>query len=89
MARLTDAQIAGISVAVAVYLTLNITGTVYYQKISETQPVELTESYMGWLLASVILGWLGIPVLNLSSSCTYAVYKDEIEARNAVKDMGR
>jgi hypothetical protein len=86
MAPLTDSQIAGLVVGIAVYLTLNITGTVYYTKLEETQPVEVSDSLMGWNLASVILGWLGLPLLNLSSSITYGVYADEIEARNAVKD---
>ena len=86
MAPLNDSQIAGLVVGIAVYLTLNITGTVYYTKLEETQPVEVSDSLMGWNLASVILGWLGLPLLNLSSSITYGVYADEIEARNAVKD---
>lgn len=86
MAPLTDSQIAGIVVGIAVYLTLNITGTVYYTKLEETQPVEVSDSLMGWNLASVILGWLGMPLLNLSSSITYGVYADEIEARNEVKN---
>ena len=85
MAPLTDADIAGIAIGVAVYLTLNITGTVYYTKLVETQPVAVSDSLMGWNLASVILGWLGLPLLNLSSSITYGAYADEIEARNEVK----
>lgn len=47
-----------IMVMVVVYLTLNILGTVYYARLTKRTPA---------LLASVILGWLGLAPLNLAS----------------------
>ena len=57
------------------YLALNISGTVFYTKLQNKRPASVTQSLMDWNLASVILGWLMFPLLNLSSSITYAVSK--------------
>jgi hypothetical protein len=77
MAPLSGTDIAAIVLGIAAYLTINIVGTVYYTKLNKNQPLEVSDSLMDWNLCSVILGWLLIPPLNLSSSITYGMYYDE------------
>ena len=58
---------------IAVYLTLNIVGTIYYTKLpSDTQT---QKGVRGGGLATVILGWIGMPFLNLYSPIAYTVQK--------------
>lgn len=71
---LTDAQIAGVAIALVIVLTLNIVGTVYYVKIVK-EKVPVPEGERGWDLASVILGWVMMPLLNISSPISYAIHK--------------
>lgn len=77
MAPLSGVDIAALVLGIAAYLTLNIVGTVYYTKLNKNQPLGVSDSLMDWNLCSVILGWLLIPPLNLSSAITYGVYYDE------------
>uniref|UniRef100_A0A6C0CN48 Uncharacterized protein n=1 Tax=viral metagenome TaxID=1070528 RepID=A0A6C0CN48_9ZZZZ len=58
---------------IAIYLTLNIVGTIYYTMLpSNTQS---QKGIRGGGLATVILGWLGMPLLNLYSPIAYSVQK--------------
>lgn len=57
------------------YLALNITGTVYYVKLTKLSPSPISKGLMDWNLASVILGYLLFPLLNLSSPITFASIK--------------
>lgn len=70
----TTVTVAASVFVVLVYLALNVTGTVYYTKLKAlpTLPPTVTKGLMDWNLASVILGWLLFPLLNLSSPITYA-----------------
>lgn len=70
----TVTMVVGI-VLVLAYLALNISGTVYYNKLQRNRPASVTQSLMDWNLASVVLGWLLFPLVNLSSPITYAVSK--------------
>lgn len=72
-----SADVAGIVLGVLIYLTVNITGTIYYTKLDQKQPPTVSDSLMSWNLASVILGWLLLPPLNLSSSICYGMYADD------------
>lgn len=76
---LTQNQITGVVFGILAYLALNVTGTVYYTKLKDNQPAAVSDSLMSWNLASVILGWLGLPLLNLSSSITYGVHAGDEE----------
>jgi hypothetical protein len=64
-----------------VYLILNIVGTVYYVKINKRPEMMVTgggtlsPEEKGWDLASVILGWIFMPILTISSPISYAVHK--------------
>lgn len=57
------------------YLAINITGTVYYVKLTNMKPSPVSKGLMDWNLASVILGYLLFPLLNLSSPITFAAIK--------------
>lgn len=57
---------------VLAYLAINITGTVYYVKLNNIKPAPVSKSLMDWNLASVVLGYLLFPLLNLSSPITFA-----------------
>lgn len=64
----------GIIVAVVfVYLTCNILGTVYYPKVNRLPDISYNEN--AWSLSSVLLGWLVLPPLNLTSPILYAIHK--------------
>ena len=52
------------------YLTLNIVGTVYYTMLHST--TEKQKGLRAGGLATVILGWLGMPFLNLYSPILYS-----------------
>lgn len=68
---LTTRYIVGIVVGAVAYFILNVVGTVYYAKL-ETEKKNVTGSLKGWALASVILGWFFVPILNISSPIIYA-----------------
>jgi hypothetical protein len=57
------------------YLAFNITGTIYYTKLAKAARPSVSKSLLDWNLASVILGWLLLPPLNLSAPITYATSK--------------
>lgn len=80
---MSGTYIAAVVLGIACYLTLNIVGTVYYTKLNKNQPLGVSDSLMDWNLCSVILGWLMLPPLNLSSPITYGMYYEE-EAATAV-----
>ena len=58
---------------IAVYLTLNIVGTIYYTMLPKNTQAQ--KGIRGGGLATVILGWLGMPLLNLYSPIAYSVQK--------------
>jgi len=58
---------------IAIYLTLNIVGTIYYTKLPNNTHSQ--KGIRGGGLATVILGWLGMPLLNLYSPIAYSVQK--------------
>lgn len=58
---------------IAIYLTLNIVGTIYYTMLPNNTHSQ--KGIRGGGLATVILGWLGMPLLNLYSPIAYSVQK--------------
>lgn len=69
---LSDTTIGLIAGGVALYVALNVLGTVYYVRVNKMPSVGWSES--AWDLSSVILGWLVFPLFNLSSPISYAVH---------------
>lgn len=61
-----------IIVPLLIWLALNIVGTVYYAKLKNRQ---VEPGLEGFALATVILGWLGLPILNITSPIVYASTK--------------
>ena len=57
--------------AILVYLALNITGTIYYTKLNRDTSKEKSIAAGG--LATVILGWIMFPLLNLYSPIAYSI----------------
>jgi hypothetical protein len=57
--------------AVLVYLALNIVGTIYYTKLNRETSKEKSIAAGG--LATVILGWIMFPLLNLYSPIAYSI----------------
>jgi hypothetical protein len=55
---------------IVIYLTFNIIGTVYYAKLQKSDC--FTSSEKGGALASVFLGWLLAPIVNITSPIMYA-----------------
>lgn len=55
---------------IVIYLTFNIIGTVYYAKLQKSDC--FTSSEKAGALASVFLGWLLAPIVNITSPIMYA-----------------
>lgn len=60
-----------------IYLAFNISGTIYYTKLKKENPPQVSAELMNWNLASVILGWISLAPLNLSSTISYALYSNK------------
>ena len=72
----TDAAKVWFVVMVFLYIVLNIIGTIYYAKLNALPLSKtITSDTKGGALASVIIGWLGVPIVNITSPILYATRK--------------
>ena len=80
-AGLEAIAIVFIVLAVLAYVSINIAGTIYFTRLPQPTNTEWnTSGLYGWNLASVILGWLLFPLLNLSSIITFKMHHVKLNA---------
>jgi hypothetical protein len=73
----TGVIITLIVLPLVIYLGLNILGTIYYAKLSTK---DVSGGAKAVSLVTVILGWMGAAILNITSPIVYASSPDKINA---------
>ena len=60
---------------VVIYIVLNIVGTIYFTKVINFPKSFLeTNAMKGGQITALILGWVGIPIVNLCAPITWIVH---------------